>query len=126
MMVTREMICIGCPLGCPLEVLIAESGSKKLSEEDITVQGNTCKNGEIYAKKEVLHPERMVTSTVKVEGGNYPKVSVKTRTSIPKESIFAVMEEIKHAKCKAPVSIGDVVLENCAGTGVDIVATANC
>ena len=42
----RELICIGCPLGCPLTVTMEETG--------ITVTGNTCKRGEIYAKKEAL------------------------------------------------------------------------
>jgi len=122
-METREMICIGCPLGCPLTVAV-EQKDGLLTEEAITVSGNTCKNGEIYAKKEVLHPERMVTSTVPVEGGVLPRVSVKTRTTVPKEKIFAVMQEIRRAKLKAPVAIGDVVLADVAGTGVDVAATS--
>ena len=44
----RELICIGCPLGCPLTVT--------MEGEQITVAGNTCKRGEIYAKKEVTNP----------------------------------------------------------------------
>ena len=80
----RELICIGCPLGCPLTVT--------MEGEQITVAGNTCKRGEIYAKKEVTNPTRVVISTV----------------SVP-----------------APVHIGDVVIENCAGTGVPVIATKN-
>ena len=36
-----------------------------------------------------------------------------------------IMDEIHHTKAKAPIAIGDVVIKNCAGTGVDIVATRN-
>jgi len=129
-METREMICIGCPLGCPLTVSIntSEEGIRKteITEEDIAVTGNTCKNGEIYAKKEVLHPERMITSTVPAENGICPQVPVKTKTTVPKEMIFAVMDEIHRAAVKAPVKIGDVIIPDVCGTGVDIVAAGNC
>lgn len=67
----------------------------------------------------------MVTSTVKVEGGRLPVVSVKTSSPIPKEKIFECMAEINKVTLKAPVSIGDVVIEDVLGTGVNIVATNN-
>ena len=35
------------------------------------------------------------------------------------------MKEISAACVKAPVAIGDVIIENCAGTGVDVIATKN-
>ena len=60
-MEVRELICIGCPLGCPLTV--------KMDGENIEVSGNTCKRGDDYARKEVLSPTRIVTSTVHVTGG---------------------------------------------------------
>jgi len=125
----RELICIGCPLGCPLTVTAEGSAEDlkagKVSEDKITVAGNTCPNGERYAKNEVLHPERMITSTVPVEGGELVRVPVKTATAVPKGRIFACMEEIHKVTANAPVAIGDVVLKNCAGTGVDIIATGN-
>ncbi len=114
-METRELICIGCPLGCPLTV--------KMDGEDITVSGNTCKRGDDYARKEVLSPTRIVTSTVHVTGGIIEMVSVKTKTDIPKDKIFAIMDEIRKAAVEAPVSIGDMIIENCAGTGVPVIAT---
>ena len=120
----REMICIGCPLGCPLTVTI-EKKNGAAAEEAITVTGNTCKNGEIYAKNEVLHPERIVTSTVPVEGGLLPRVSVKTERAIPKDRIFACMEEIHRAAAQAPVRIGDVIVNDVAETGVNVIATSS-
>ncbi len=114
-MEVRELICIGCPLGCPLTV--------RMEGEEIQVSGNTCRRGEDYAKKEVLHPARTVTSSVRVTDGVLEMVSVKTKTDIPKDKIFAVMEAIHRTKAKAPVHIGDVLIADCAGTGVPVVAT---
>ena len=116
-METRELICIGCPLGCPLTV--------RIDGENVEVSGNTCKRGDDYARKEVLSPTRIVTSSVKVEGGDMAMVSVKTEHDIPKGKIMDIMAEIHGAQAKAPVAIGDVVIEDCAGTGVNIVATRN-
>ena len=70
-MEVRELICIGCPLGCPLTV--------KMDGDQIEVSGNTCKRGDDYARKEVLSPTRIVTSSVHVTGGAIEMVSVKTK-----------------------------------------------
>ena len=91
----------------------------------VSVSGNTCKRGETYAVKEITNPSRTVTSTVKVVGGERPVVAVRTKTDIPKEKIFACMEAINAAEITAPVKIGDVVIADVCGTGVDVVATAN-
>ena len=114
-----ELTCISCPLGCPLKVETDSSGKV------LKVTGNTYKRGEEYGKKEVTNPTRTVTSTVRLLGGTAPVVSVRTQTDIPKEKIFQCMEEIRKAAAEAPVRIGDVILENVAGTGVSVVATAN-
>ena len=55
----------------------------------------------------------------------FRSVSVKTASDIPKGSIFECMKEIHAAKVKAPVHIGDVILADCAGTGVAVVAGKN-
>ena len=52
-------------------------------------------------------------------------VSVKTKEDIPKGKIFDVVKALKDVEIPAPVKIGDVVVPNVAGTGVDIVATKN-
>ena len=100
-MEVRELICIGCPLGCPLTV--------RLEGGEVEVSGNTCVRGADYAKKEVLSPTRIV----------------KTEHDIPKGKIFECMDEIRKVTIPAPVKIGDVVIADCAGTGVSIVATKN-
>ena len=116
-METRNLTCIGCPMGCALTVT--------MDGENITVAGNTCPVGEKYAKKEVTNPTRVVTSSVRVNGADSARVSVKTASDIPKNKIFDCMAEIMKIEVNAPVSIGDVIIENCAGTGVSVVATKN-
>ena len=111
-----NLICIGCPLGCPLEA--AMDGA-----EVLTVTGQTCRNGEKYARKELTNPTRIVTSTVRVTGGTLAMVSVKTASDIPKGKILDCVRALKSVDLTAPVAIGDVVIENVCGTGVAIVAT---
>ena len=114
----RELICIGCPMGCPVTVEMD-------GREIVSVSGNTCPRGDAYARKEVTNPTRIVTSTVKAEGGLVEMISVKTKEDIPKDKIFDCMRALKGITVKAPVHIGDVILADAAGTGVDVVATRN-
>ena len=114
----RNLTCIGCPLGCSITVRM-EGGSV------ISVEGNTCKRGDDYARKEVTNPTRIVTTTVRVSGGSEAMVSVKTKSDIPKDKIFDCVRALKNVKVEAPVHIGDVICKDIAGTGVDIVATKN-
>lgn len=121
-MSTRELTCIGCPLGCALTVTMEETDGC-ISVTAVT--GNTCPKGDAYARKEVTNPTRIVTSTVRVSGGVCPMVNVKTVSDIPKDKIFACAKALKDVKAAAPVKIGDILLANAAGTGVDIVAARN-
>lgn len=117
-METINLTCIGCPLGCDIAVQV-ENGNV------LNVEGNTCPKGEQYAKKEVTNPTRIITSSVKLENSTLPSLSVKTKEDIPKDKIFDCVNALKNVSVKAPVKIGDVVLEDVAGTGVDIIATKN-
>ncbi len=112
----REMICINCPMGCHLQVDDANLA-------DIKVTGNICPRGVTYAKNEITCPKRMVTGSVRVSGGNIAMVSVKTFEAIPKQLIFDCLEQLKKVVLQAPVHIGDVVIANVCGCGVDVIAT---
>lgn len=116
---TRELTCICCPLGC--QIVVALDGESVLG-----VQGNSCPRGDQYARKEVTHPTRTVTTTVPVTGGGpVRRVPVKTAADIPKALMLDCMRELARVSVAAPVFIGDVVLPDVCGTGVDVVATAN-
>ena len=110
----KELICITCPRGCHLSV-----------DDNLNVTGNMCPRGAMYAKAELTHPVRMVTSSVTVIAKSASRLPVKTKDPIPKELIFPVMEEISKVCVKAPIHIGDVVIKDVLGSGVDIVATKN-
>ena len=114
----RELTCICCPVGCALTVTIEGDNS-------VTVTGNRCPRGAAYGEKEVTNPTRIVTSTVRVKGGIYPMANVKTASDIPKGRIFDCVNALKDVTVNAPLKIGDVVLSDVAGTGVDIIAARN-
>ena len=116
-METRELTCINCPLGCQLTVTIDDA--------NVIVTGNSCPRGAAYGKKEVTNPIRIVTSSVKIDKGMIDRVSVKTASDIPKGKIFDIMKEIHETKVTAPIHIGDVIIHDCAGTGVDVIASKN-
>ena len=115
---TRELIGISCPLGCSLKVTME-------GREAVKVEGNTCPKGEAYGKKEVTNPTRILTSSVRVQEGSLPVVSVKTASDIPKNKVRECAAALKDLVVKAPIHIGDVLLKNVCGTQVDIVATRN-
>lgn len=113
----KELICIGCPLGCNISVEL-EGGEIR------GIAGNTCPRGADYARKELTDPRRIVTSVVRVKGGELAVVPVKTFSDIPKGQIMDCIRELKSIELNAPVLMGDVVLKNVCGSGVDVVATA--
>lgn len=112
----RELTCINCPMGCALEVTL-DNG------EVVSVKGNTCPRGDTYGRSEVIHPVRMITSVLPVEGGDLAMVSCKTSQPVDKAVIFDVMRAMEGISVKAPVAIGDVLIANAAGSGADIIAT---
>lgn len=112
-----SLICINCPMGCDMNVVIDEN------RDVLSVEGNACPLGEKYAQKEVKDPRRVVCSTVLVDQADQPTVSVKTSEAVPKDRIFDVMHEINTLHAHAPVAVGEVLKHDVAHTGADIVAT---
>lgn len=110
----KEIVCILCPRGCR----IPHSTGKK-----ITAEGNHCRRGLDYAVKERTNPERTVTSSVRVMGGELPLASVKTSNPVPKGKIKELMKELKKITVKAPVNIGDVIAKNPADCKTELIAT---
>lgn len=110
---TKELICICCPMGCGLTVEM--NGS-----EVVSVTGNTCKRGDDYARQELTAPMRTVTTTVRTADG--VSIPVKTKEPVPKDRIFDCVKDIKAANVTLPVRVGDVIAANVAGTGIDAVA----
>lgn len=112
----REFVCIGCPLGCNVTVELERNAIRQIN-------GNTCPRGADYVTKELTDPRRIVTSLVRVRGGELPVVSVKTAADIPKDKIEDCIRELKKIELQAPVHMGEVVAQNVCGSGVNVVAT---
>jgi CxxC motif-containing protein len=109
---TTDLTCIVCPIGCQLTI-----------DENKQVSGNMCKRGISYAHKELTNPTRTITSTVRINGGLYRRIPVKTSDEIAKEDIFKVMTLLDEVVLEAPVERHQVVLHNILGTSVDIITT---
>jgi CxxC motif-containing protein len=112
----KVITCIICPIGCKISV---KSDGKDF---EIT-NGNKCIKGVDYARAEALDPKRMLTSSILVNNGEWPLVSVKSSKPIPKKKLFLVLKEIKEAKVNAPVKLGQNIIKNVANTKINIVAT---
>lgn len=113
-----ELTCIVCPSGCRISV--ETEGGKVIS-----VAGNKCRRGDSYARTEAVDPRRSLTTTVRITGAKYPVLPVKSAAAVPKAMIFEIMDECSSANAAAPVKIGDIIIKNVLGTGIDIVASAN-
>ncbi|WFA08381.1 DUF1667 domain-containing protein [Tissierella sp. Yu-01] len=114
----KEMVCIVCPIGCHLEIIVDAK-----SETGYTVSGSQCDRGKTYGIKELSNPTRLVTSTVKIIGGNLPRLPVRTDKEIPKDKIFECMKIINVSEIQAPVEMGQIIVENILGTNSNLVAS---
>lgn len=112
----KELACIVCPMSCHLVVEFD-------GEQVASVSGNTCLRGDAYARKELVMPMRTVTTTVRIHHATYPLLPVITAMEVPKEKIFDIMEAVKQIEVQAPITCGEVVAVNVAGTGVDLLAS---
>lgn len=113
----QKITCIVCPVGC--DITVRGSGDQIKS-----VEGCSCNRGIEYAKTEFTHPSRILTTTVKIDGGKEPLLPVRTKEPIPKELLLDCMDVIKKVRVQAPVNRYDVIIKNILNTGIDIVATA--
>ena len=113
---TRNFTCILCPNGCDIP---AEYQEKTL----LSCTGNLGPKGEGYVRQELSDPRRTISSSVLVDGGTLPLVSVRLTAPVPRERIFDVMGYIHTLHITAPVQAGTVLAENILGLGSDLIAT---
>lgn len=113
---TKQLNCINCPLGCLLTVTITDGTITN-------VTGNTCPRGEKYAHQELTNPQRVLTSTVHILGGELPLLPVVSKTTLPKGKILACAAALRSVTVQAPIKTGDVIVSDILGLGVDIIAS---
>jgi len=114
----QKMVCIGCPIGCQLEV-------EHLAGPDDAwrIAGYACKKGKTYAVEESTDPRRMVATTVAIDGAAWQRLPVRTAMPIPKDQVLALCRRLHAVRVRSPIAMGDVVLADALGTGVDVIAT---
>lgn len=117
----REFTCIICPNGCEITAEINEKADG--TREIVSIEGATCPKGEAYVKQELTDPQRNIATSVLVEGGVLPLVSVRLTSPIPKARIFDAMAEIRKCRVTAPVHAGMVLIHNLLGYETDVIVT---
>lgn len=116
-METTTYLCIGCPLGCRLEVDEDETG------DIVEIRGYSCKRGKTYAEQEHVAPQRMVTTTVEIAGGRLARLPVKSSAPVPKDLVVDICRALRRVHVLAPIQMGDVIATNVLNTGADVIAT---
>lgn len=118
---TLSFHCTTCPNDCALtvEVEVAADGTKTVKN----VSGNRCPRGAVFAETEVTRPERVLATTVVVKGGDEQLLPVRSAAAIPFDQHMAAMELLRKTSVSAPITMGDVIVKDILGSGVDIVAS---
>lgn len=114
----RMITCINCPIGCRMIAKLDKDGIF------LTVAGNSCPRGAVYAQQECTSPVRMITAVLHVSDSSIP-LSVKTSCPVPKKKIKDIMNVLASVQISSPVHIGQIIIQNVLGTGSDIIATRN-
>lgn len=112
----KQLICIQCPKSCVLSVDFENCRLLK-------VEGNKCPKGADYAKSEIENPLRILTGTVLTEGLALRMLPVRTDQPIPKARILEATAELKKIRVSKAVNIGDVIVANFMGLGVNLIGT---
>jgi CxxC motif-containing protein len=114
--VVKVIRCIVCPTGCEIQ-------AKKDQNGEIAFEGYTCKRGLEYAKQEFYEPKRILTTTIRVENGFLPLVPVRTDKPILKDKLNDALEIIAKTIVTAPITMGDVLIEDVLHSGANIIAS---
>jgi CxxC motif-containing protein len=112
---TRNMVCFICPRSCPLSV-------QEINGE-VRVKDNRCHRGAEFAVKELEDPERTLTSTIRVNNGILPLVSIRSETPVKKTELKDMIRHFDGITVDAPVSSGEVLFSAMGKNGVNIIAT---
>lgn len=110
-----EVTCIVCPVGCRAKVIVTNG--------EVKVEGVECPRGSEYVLREITEPTRDFFTTVPIQCGRIPVIPVRSTQPVPKDRILDCAKEMAKIVLEAPISEGEIVLEDIQGLGIDIVAT---
>lgn len=119
---TMRFNCTTCPSECLLTVEVERDADGAVAAVR-SVTGNNCPRGNKFAHQELTCPMRVLTTTVAVSGGDEALLPVRTAEAIPLELHAQAMALIRGLVVKAPIRMGDVVLEDLLHTGIDLIAS---
>ena len=114
--VVKVIRCIVCPTGCAIQAVDDGKGN-------VTFEGHTCKRGLEYAEQEYYEPKRILTTTIQIKNAFLPLIPVRTDKAIPKDKLKDVIKEIAITTIKAPVKMGDVLIENVKNLQANVIAS---
>lgn len=114
---TATYLCIGCPLGCRLEV------EEDVAGDIVEIRGFSCRKGKVFAEQEHTDPRRMITTTVAVDGGLWARLPVHTTEEMPKGQLWDVIGLLRDVRVSAPVHMGDVIVAGVLGSNTDVIAS---
>ncbi len=113
----KKYICIGCPVGCPLQL---EHEKDRIKE----VSGYECNRGAKYARQEFTDPRRSISTTISISGALRQRLPVKVSEAIHKDRILEAARKIHELQVVAPVEMGQVLIRDFLGEkGIDVVAS---
>ena len=117
----KYFCCTTCPLECKLTVTVDEHDNSFMA-----VAGNRCPRGEVFARQELVLPLRVLTTTVRLEGGRSASLlPVRSDRAFALKKHREAVRELRGVLCRAPVRMGDVIAERVAGTDASIIATSD-
>ncbi len=111
---TSKLLCIVCPEGCEMDI--------DAKDDELVFPPGICRRGQEYAAQEIYNPCRVLTTTVRIDNGEFAMLPVRTSQPIPKTKLIDAMRQIADIVVKAPVKTGDVMCRDVAGTGVSLAA----
>ena len=109
----KRFVCVVCPKSC--ELTIETHGG------DLSVAGNECERGVMFASGELHNPQRVLTATVKLASGGL--LPVRSRGTVSKGELKAIVERLKSVTVTPPVEIGQIVFQSTDEASSDIIAS---
>ena len=112
---SKYLVCTACPLGCSLQVV--QNGEK------FQILGARCKRGYQYGQDEAISPKRIVTTTILIKNGTIRRLPVRTAHPFPLKRIIELVNSLSRIEVEAPIQRGQIIVANCLGEGIDLIAT---
>lgn len=115
----HKISCGTCPRACSLLVIVDDE--RKI----LSVTGNRCRRGVSYVRGLQEGIDGVFHASVRVRGGMEEKCPVVTTRPLDKNLFMRAQVLLRRFTLTAPVSEGDLVMEDLLGTGISVIAAKN-